>query len=78
MSDGIGMCMQCLYWRMWCIEDGHIPPPSEVMGNCRKRSPMCGRNGTTRWPETSAVDWCGDWELDPEMERPKSVPDDPR
>ena len=56
-------CGSCKFW-----ESRGVKPDSkrgEQVGDCRRHSPtlvMIGALQQSRFPTTSELDWCGDWE----------------
>lgn len=52
-------CSSCRFWASVYIENG---------GECRRRAPIQNPGlGLIQWPITSGTDWCGDFEIKPEL-----------
>ena len=61
------MCLTCSFWREIPLGDGE-------WGRCHRRAPTARwpvsdkereeakDNAWVFWPETSATEWCGEWE----------------
>ena len=58
----IGKCVTCKFWNKLPIADVGIGqcrrgPPSIFMSHVKSK----GANTTTRWPQTTNLDWCGEY-----------------
>jgi hypothetical protein len=56
-------CGSCRFWE----STGAIPGSErgELQGNCKRHAPQLVVTGallSTKWPTTSELNWCGDWE----------------
>jgi hypothetical protein len=62
------ICLTCGFWNADPAQRSEaervhrtrigIPPKHE----CRSRPPVVLPSAQTKWPETLAFDWCGEWE----------------
>jgi hypothetical protein len=53
-------CGTCAFWTgrsPWC-EDNRMEPERREIGHCHRRSP----DSVAHWPQTIAMDSCGDFE----------------
>jgi hypothetical protein len=53
-------CMHCRFWDRGYYSALGVDEDSK--GNCRRPAPTADQYGRGQWPETMAVDWCGEWE----------------
>jgi hypothetical protein len=66
-------CGSCRFW----LSSGMIPGSErgEQQGSCKRHAPQLFSIGTlagVRWPRTSELDWCGDWEDGIHSDLPKA------
>jgi hypothetical protein len=66
-------CGLCRFW----LSSGVIPGSErgEQHGMCKRHSPqlvIIGAMAASRWPQTSELDWCGDWEDGIHSDLPKA------
>ncbi len=55
MKERINICLNCRFW------EATLTNARE--GKCHRCPPLMSRFSDTRFPDTSATDWCGDFEV---------------
>lgn len=59
-------CASCDHWKPY---GGARPVKSDDEGQCHRYAPRASMIGISvsevKWPDTSAVDWCGDYQRHP-------------
>lgn len=61
---------RCETCRWWDTSTTSASNP-DVTAMCRRRPPAVDdRTGLAMWPMTEDVDWCGEWQQDPDQVEP--------
>lgn len=64
-------CGNCKFWNTWMDNE-----PYASNGSCRRYAPrpVGEEEPRTKWPYTYEMEWCGEYELDPEQAQYQDQP----